>query len=86
MRITKKNRMGGRVLTFLLSCCLLFGLFPETAAAAEGTDEEALVLDKWVEETGDGNFKLDRAHHAGGREQAEVPVEQAVKGDLPALV
>ena len=33
----------------------------------------------------DGNFKLDRAHHAGGREQAEVPVEQAVKGDLPAL-
>ncbi len=78
MRITKKNRTGERVLTFLLSCCLLFGLFPETAAAAEGTDEGALVLDKWVEEAEDG-FKLTLESYATGENgtvaQKPVPLD-----------
>lgn len=32
------------------------------------------------------DVKLDRPHHAGGGEQADVPVKQPVNGDLPALV
>ena len=46
-----------------------------------GNDPEVRVLLRL-----DGDLKLDGAHDAGRREQAQIPVEQAVNGDLPPLV
>lgn len=67
MKITRGKRAKGRILSLLLSCCLLFGLVPGTAAMAdsEGTDEGELVLDKWVEKAEDG-FKLVLESYATG--------------------
>ena len=67
MRMTKQNGVLGRVLALLMSCCLLFGLLPEAAAAAEGADEQSLFLDKWVEQNGDG-FKLMLESYATGED------------------
>lgn len=69
MKIRKRNRTGGRILTLLLSCCLLAGFVPEVKASPVGTDEgdeSGLVLDKWVEEAEDGNFKLTLESYATG--------------------
>lgn len=71
MKITKRNKRKGRILAVLLSCSLLFGLFPGTVALAEGsetdvgTDEGELVLDKWVEKTEEG-LKLVLESYATG--------------------
>lgn len=80
MKITRGKRAKGRILSLLLSCCLLFGLVPGTAAMAdsEGTDEGELVLDKWVEEAEDG-FKLVLESYATGSNgtvtQEPVPLD-----------
>ncbi len=84
MKITKRNKRKGRILAVLLSCSLLFGLFPGTVALAEGsetdvgTDEGELVLDKWVEKTKEG-FKLVLESYATGSDgtitKEPVPVD-----------
>lgn len=61
--------MKKRISAFLLSLCLLFGALSGTVSAAEGDQEAAggeLVLDKWVEETENGNFKLRLESYATG--------------------
>ncbi len=69
MRIIKQNRTGRRILALLLSSCLLAGFVPAAYASPADTDEggeSGLFLDKWVEETGDGNFKLVLESYATG--------------------
>ena len=69
MRIIKQNRTGRRILALLLSSCLLAGFVPAAYASPAGTDEggeSGLFLDKWVEETGDGNFRLVLESYATG--------------------
>ena len=82
MRITKRNRTGGRLLALLMSCCLPFsGFFPGAVTAAGDTDEEALVLDKRVEKTEEG-FKLTLESYATGEdgaiEQKPLPLDIAL--------
>lgn len=69
MRIIKQNRTGRRILALLLSSCLLAGFVPAAYASPADTDEggeSGLFLDKWVEETGDGNFRLVLESYATG--------------------
>ena len=68
MKITKRHRTGGRILALLMSCCLLSGVFPGTVTAADDTEKEALVLDKWVDKTEDG-FKLTLESYATGSDE-----------------
>lgn len=69
MRIIKQNRTRRRILALLLSSCLLAGFVPAAYASPVGTDEggeSGLFLDKWVEETEGGNFKLVLESYATG--------------------
>ena len=68
MNIRKRNKKWQRIVAILMSVCMLIGLFPNTATATDNTDdtsEGGLVLDKWVEEAGDG-FKLVLESYATG--------------------
>ena len=62
----------------LLCICLLLAALPGTAFAVGKTDEEGLVLDKWVEQNGD-DFKLVLESYATGEdgtvEQRQLPVD-----------
>ena len=70
MKITKRHRTGGRILALLMSCCMLSGVFPGTVTAADDTEKEALVLDKWVDKTEDG-FKLTLESYATGSDETD---------------
>lgn len=69
MRNRKQNRTGVRILALVLFCCLFAGFVPAAYASPVGTDEggeNGLFLNKWVEETEDGNFKLVLESYATG--------------------
>lgn len=71
--------MGKRILTALMTLALACGLAPAAALAdeaAESADEGSLVLDKWVEEAGGGQFKLVLESYATGTDGtvAEEPL------------
>lgn len=70
--------MGRKISILILSLCLLLGMAPSAAQAADpppaaDEGEAELVLDKWVEDNGDGTFQLVMESYATGSDGTIVP-------------